>query len=43
MRVKIYRSTFVEQVKQMLNFDSVEVEAKAKTSAVIDLHNKIYM
>lgn len=36
-------SSVVEQVKQMLNFGSVEVEAKGKTTAVLDLHNKIYM
>lgn len=36
-------SKVIAQVKQMLNFGSVEVEAKAKTSAVIDLHNKIYI
>lgn len=33
----------IEQVKEMLNFGSVEVEAKAKTSAVLDLYSKIYM
>lgn len=33
----------IEQVKQMLNFGPVEVEAKGKTSAVIDLYHKIYM
>lgn len=43
MKVKIDDSKVIEQAKQMLNFGSVEVEAKAKTSAVLDLYNKIYM
>lgn len=34
-------SKVIEQVKNMLNFGFVEVEAKGKTSAVLDLYNKI--
>lgn len=35
-------SEVIEQVKHMLRFGSVEVEAKGKTSAILDLYNKIY-
>lgn len=34
-------SKVVEQAKNLLMFGSVEVEAKAKTTAVVDLYNKI--
>lgn len=38
----IDNSKVIEQVKQMLNYGFTEVEAKGKTSAVMELYNKIY-